>query len=86
MKSVNRQTKIIATVGPVTDSEEALRLLIKNGVDLFWLNMAHADHKWIQDVTRRIQNWKGTQPRTCDYDGCERTRNTYWLPSQGNKS
>ena len=55
MKSVNRQTKIIATVGPVTDSEEALRLLIKNGVDLFRLNMAHADHKWIQDVTRRIR-------------------------------
>ena len=55
MKSVIRQTKIIATIGPATESEDALKSLIKNGVDLFRLNMAHADHKWIQDVTRRIR-------------------------------
>ena len=55
MKSVNRQTKIIATVGPVTESKKSLKLLVESGVDLFRLNMAHADHSWIRDVTQRIR-------------------------------
>ncbi len=45
----NSQTKIVATVGPVCDSEEKLLELILAGVDVFRLNMAHADHRQ-QDV------------------------------------
>ena len=38
------QTKIVATVGPACDSEDKLAELITAGVDVFRLNMAHADH------------------------------------------
>ena len=43
------QTKIVATVGPACDGEEKLAELILAGVDVFRLNMAHADHRQ-QDV------------------------------------
>jgi pyruvate kinase len=43
------QTKIVATVGPACDSEDKLAELITTGVDVFRLNMAHADHRQ-QDV------------------------------------
>jgi pyruvate kinase len=45
----NSQTKIVATVGPACDGEEKLAELILAGVDVFRLNMAHADHRQ-QDV------------------------------------
>ncbi|MGO9109143.1 MAG: pyruvate kinase [Thermoguttaceae bacterium] len=43
------QTKIVATMGPACDSEDKLAELITAGVDVFRLNMAHADHRQ-QDV------------------------------------
>jgi len=45
----NSQTKIVATIGPACDGEEKLAELILAGVDVFRLNMAHADHRQ-QDV------------------------------------
>ena len=45
----NSQTKIVATVGPACDGEDKLAELIAAGVDVFRLNMAHADHRQ-QDV------------------------------------
>ena len=39
------QTKIVATVGPACDREDKLAELITAGVDVFRLNMAHADHR-----------------------------------------
>ncbi len=36
-----RRTKIVATVGPVSDSESALAALIEAGVDVFRVNMSH---------------------------------------------
>ena len=43
------QTKIVATVGPACDGEEKLAQLITAGVNVFRLNMAHANHRQ-QDV------------------------------------
>ncbi|MCF3650236.1 pyruvate kinase [Synoicihabitans lomoniglobus] len=45
-----RQTKIIATLGPATESKEMLAQLITAGVDILRLNMAHATHKWVEDA------------------------------------
>lgn len=45
-----RHTKIIATVGPATESKEMLSKLILAGVDILRLNMAHASHKWVEDA------------------------------------
>jgi pyruvate kinase len=51
-----RKTKIIATVGPATDSAEMLRQLIQQGVDVFRLNMSHAPHDWVRRVVRDIRS------------------------------
>jgi pyruvate kinase len=55
MRKFTRQTKIIATIGPATESEVQLIKLIKEGVDVLRLNMAHADHEWIRMITERIR-------------------------------
>ena len=75
-----RRTKIIATLGPATESEKALTRLIESGVDVIRLNMAHAKHDWTREVIRRIRavslkvgrevavmmDIKGPEIRTCD--------------------
>lgn len=50
VSSYFRQTKIIATLGPATESKEMLSKLIVAGVDILRLNMAHATHKWVDDA------------------------------------
>lgn len=50
-----RKTKIIATLGPATDSDEMLTKLIKEGVNVFRINMSHAPHDWSEDLTARIR-------------------------------
>ena len=56
MKKLRRQTKVIATVGPASESEDMLEELIREGVDVFRLNMAHADHDWVREVSERIRS------------------------------
>ena len=56
MKKLRRQTKLIATIGPSTESEEQIEKLIKNGVDVCRLHMAHADHDWVHMISKRIRN------------------------------
>jgi pyruvate kinase len=51
-----RRTKIIATLGPATESEEMLVKLITAGVDVVRLNMAHAKHDWTRMIIRRIRD------------------------------
>ncbi|MCI0423218.1 MAG: pyruvate kinase [Acidobacteria bacterium] len=52
-----RKTKIVATVGPASRSEDKLRELIATGVDVFRLNMSHGDqagHQQVIDSIRRM--------------------------------
>ena len=49
---LKRRTKIVATIGPATQSEEIITDLIKAGVTTFRLNFSHGDHK---DHKERIQ-------------------------------
>jgi pyruvate kinase len=51
-----RKTKIIATLGPATESPEMLRILIETGVNCFRLNMSHAPHEWVRAIVPRIRN------------------------------
>ncbi len=46
-----RATKIVATLGPSTDSEHVLRALFEARVDVFRLNASHGTH---DDVVRRV--------------------------------
>ena len=50
-----RHTKIIATLGPATESPENLEMLILAGVDVVRLNMAHATEEWVMERVARIR-------------------------------
>jgi len=50
-----RKTKIIATLGPVTDSPEMIGRLIDAGLNIFRLNMSHSSHEWTRRVVRDIR-------------------------------
>jgi pyruvate kinase len=50
-----RKTKIIATLGPATDSGEMIGKLIDAGVNIFRLNMSHAPHDWVRRVVADIR-------------------------------
>ena len=50
-----RKTKIIATLGPATETAEVLRQMIEAGTDIFRLNMSHAAHEWVREIVSRIR-------------------------------
>lgn len=50
-----RHTKIVATVGPATSSDSALRALIAAGVDVFRLNFSHGTHEGHAEAIARIR-------------------------------
>jgi pyruvate kinase len=55
MRGYYRHTKIIATIGPATESREKLTQLINSGVDVLRLNMAHGSGDWVRDTLRNIR-------------------------------
>ena len=56
MKSyLNKKTKIVATIGPATESQKQLELLMKNGLDVVRLNFSHNTHEWHQEVHDRVR-------------------------------
>lgn len=50
-----RHTKIVATLGPATSSEEMIEALIRAGVDVFRLNFSHGDHTGHKGLIDRIR-------------------------------
>ena len=50
-----RKTKIICTLGPVTEKTETLRQLIEKGADVFRLNMSHAKRGWVREIVPHIR-------------------------------
>ena len=55
LKIPNHQfTKIVATIGPASHSEENMIRLIKAGVDTFRLNFSHGEHSTHLDVIKTI--------------------------------
>ncbi|HED51962.1 MAG TPA: pyruvate kinase [Gammaproteobacteria bacterium] len=51
-----RRTKIIATLGPASDSPEMISKLVDAGVDLFRLNMSHGDQETHRKTVRRVRS------------------------------
>src|SRR5438128_6445727 len=58
-----RKTKIIATLGPATDSADMIGRLIEAGVNILRLNMSHATHDWARRVVADIQSAAVAQQR-----------------------
>ena len=50
-----RRTRLLATLGPASDSDETISSLIKAGADCFRINMSHAPHDVARDTVRRIR-------------------------------
>ncbi|MEZ4754513.1 MAG: pyruvate kinase [Bdellovibrionota bacterium] len=54
-KISNRRTKIVATIGPASKSEETITKLINAGANLFRLNFSHGTHEDHLIVLKRIR-------------------------------
>lgn len=60
-KAILRHTKIIATLGPATDSEKLMGQLLDAGVDLVRLNFSHGSHEehaWRIKTIRKLSKEK----------------------------
>lgn len=80
---IYKRTKILATVGPATDSYETIEQLIVAGVNGFRLNFSHGTHeekaqhiKWIRKASKKIQkpvailqDLQGPKIRLGDFEG-----------------
>lgn len=49
------KTKIVATIGPATQSKDMLRKLIENGVDVCRLNFSHGEHAQHAEVIKSVR-------------------------------
>lgn len=50
-----KKTKIVATLGPATASEEMIEKLINEGVDVFRFNFSHGDHKTHKENLEKVR-------------------------------
>ena len=60
-----RHTKIIATLGPATQSPEMLGAMLDVGTNVFRLNMSHASHAWVREVVENIRAAADTRQINC---------------------
>ena len=51
----HNRTKIVATLGPSSKTDEMVEELIRVGVDVFRINCAHADHEEVGQLVRRVR-------------------------------
>ena len=51
-----RRTKIVATLGPASSSDETLKAMMTAGVDVFRVNFSHGDRETKADLIRRIRD------------------------------
>jgi pyruvate kinase len=50
-----KKTKIVATLGPATDTKETLTQLAKEGVNVFRINFSHANYDIVETQVKRIR-------------------------------
>src|SRR6202047_1114732 len=55
MGGLSKRTKIVATIGPASDSEEVLRRLIDSGMDVARLNFSHRAAEAAKPLVERIR-------------------------------
>jgi len=52
---MKKRTKIVATIGPASDSLEQITALMRAGVNVFRLNFSHGTHEYHSEVLGRIR-------------------------------
>jgi pyruvate kinase len=52
---VVKKTKIIATVGPTSESADVIEKMIENGVDIFRFNLKHNNFDWHKKIIERVR-------------------------------
>ncbi len=60
--NLSRRAKIVATIGPASNTEEMLRKLVRAGVDVFRLNFSHGTHDEklaLIQLIRRVSSEEG---------------------------
>lgn len=50
-----KQTKIVATVGPASESKEMLRAMVQAGMNVVRLNFSHGEHAWHREIINRVR-------------------------------
>ena len=53
--SERKKTKIVATLGPSTDTPEIIETMILEGVDVFRINFSHADHTEVENRIKMVR-------------------------------
>ena len=53
-----RNTKIIATLGPASSSPSSIDKLFRSGVDIFRLNFSHGNHKEKRKLVYQIRQYE----------------------------
>lgn len=51
-----KKTKIVATLGPATDTKDTLTQLAREGVNVFRINFSHADYDIVRKQVKRIRD------------------------------
>src|SRR5204863_5830338 len=64
------RTRIVATLGPATNTSEKIRALIEAGVDVFRLNFSHGTHAQHGDLIKGIRRIAGDRPIAILQDLC----------------
>lgn len=50
-----KQTKIVATIGPASESKEMLGALVEAGMNVVRLNFSHGEHAWHGEIIKRVR-------------------------------
>jgi pyruvate kinase len=59
----HNRTKIVATLGPASNTDSMVTKLVVAGVDVFRINCAHADHQTIAETVHRVRTIAAKQHR-----------------------
>ena len=76
------RTKIICTIGPVSESYEMLKRMAGAGMNIARLNMSHGDHEWHHKVIRHIKTLNRKSPRPSPFCSTRRVRKSAPAPSR----
>ena len=80
-----RRTKIIATLGPATDSPEVLRALIKAGADILRINLSHGTHEGQAKRAKQVREVARSLNREVEAGGVLRDRKGINVQGAGNR-